>query len=53
MDNRELLSHTFMKKPNKFLGEAKRLGIIERYYDKKKKKHYYRLIPQEIRVFLK
>jgi hypothetical protein len=29
---------------NQFLTEAKRLGIVERYYDKKSKKYYFHLI---------
>jgi hypothetical protein len=29
---------------NPFLTEAKRLGIVERYYDKKHRKYYFKLV---------
>ncbi len=48
----EIKEHTDGKQVNYFLLEAKKLGIIERYYNKKAKKYYFRLILHENKKLL-
>lgn len=48
----EINAYISNKKQNHFLNLLKRLGLVEKYYDKKQKKYYFRLIPREVRVYL-
>lgn len=46
----EIRKFAFNSYQYNFLQRAKRMGVVERYYDKKEKKHYYRLVPRVIKV---
>jgi hypothetical protein len=40
----EIRKHTRGKQQNYFLLHARRMGLVERYYDKKQQKYYFRLV---------
>lgn len=40
----EIRKHTHGKQQNYFLLQARRMGLVERYYDKKQREYYFKLV---------